>query len=305
MGRSKMRRGALGWWVLATALMAMQSVVWSVSLESPVVMLEESEASPMAALHSQNQQLLQQIEGLQGGKGAGPGPAGPMPMPNMMAMSPSGGGGGTRMEGIKEALTAVKPIMDKYVNTAKTLTGKYSILKEEYQKLKASKGGDPNTAMKAAAELKATKAADANKLNTLQGEYDNLQKDEAAVKAKAHSDELSLKEENTQLKTTNEAVASSFMAELENAKKEAKTQVTNMRTELNRFMSDTNKAQFDALGEATSKAIEEKRTLALKLPVVKSEVKKMLEKEVKEDAKKPQEEWGSMEEEDKKQKSNK
>merc|ERR1711939_981829 len=268
-------------WALAAAIITAHTIamVWADATEHRVVLLEEAESSPLDALHTQNANLLQQIENVENGHGgataaigpSGPGPEGPSPMAGMMAMgTPSGNG--DRMEGIKEALTAVKPIMDKYVNTAKTLTGKYSTLKRAYSKMK--------------------------KLNNLENKYEHLQKDDMASKAAANQEELHLKEENQQLASTNQAVAKTFMAELNKARESAKTQLSNMRMELNQFMSDTNKEQYNQLGEATKKAIETKKTLALRTPLLKSEVKKMLEKQAKEDKLKEKEEWGSMEEED-------
>jgi len=294
-------------WALAAAIITAHTIamVWADATEHRVVLLEEAESSPLDALHTQNANLLQQIENVENGHGgataaigpSGPGPEGPSPMAGMMAMgTPSGNG--DRMEGIKEALTAVKPIMDKYVNTAKTLTGKYSTLKRAYSKMKKMAHTDPALKGKMDAAMKEVQDEDAKKLNNLENKYEHLQKDDMASKAAANQEELHLKEENQQLASTNQAVAKTFMAELNKARESAKTQLSNMRMELNQFMSDTNKEQYNQLGEATKKAIETKKTLALRTPLLKSEVKKMLEKQAKEDKLKEKEEWGSMEEED-------
>lgn len=270
-----------------------------------VVMLEVRETQPLPQLHAQNNQLLQQIESLTGNRppnhaapgGAPPGPAGPMPaMPAM----PTGGATTGRMQGIKEALTAVKPIMDKYVNTAKTLTGKYSSLKKAYQMLKTAKGKvDPAMEAKLKETLTETKDEDKKKYDELESKYEQLEEKETQELQTEKQKEMSLKQQNVKLSTNNEAVAHAFTTELAKARKEAKGEVQNMRVELNRFMADSQKDQFNSLGEATEKALEEKKTLDLKTPAVVEDVKKMLHEEAEKDAEKDDEEdWGDMEDED-------
>jgi len=287
-----------------TVMTAYTALLCTDATEHKVVLLEEGETSPLDALHSQNANLLQQIDNVESGNGAstaaigpaGPGNEEPSPLAGMISAS----GNGDRMEGIKEALTAVKPVMDKYVNTAKTLTSKYSTLKRAYNKLKKMAHTDPELKAKMDRAMKQLQEEDAKKLSTLQEKYQQLRKDDLASKSAADKAELHLKEKNQQLASTNQAVAKTFMVELSKARKAALGQLSNMRAELNRFMSDTNKDQYDQLGEATKKAIEAKETLALRTPLLKSEVKKMLEKEAKEDKLKEKDDWGSMEEDDNK-----
>jgi len=297
-------------WAKVVAVVALHCIAISCAdvTESSVTLLEESETNPMLpALHGKNAMLLNQIKHVEGGGGlplpgeASPGDgampgAGAMPaMPAMPAMGPAGptAGGDERMAGIKEALTAVKPVMDKYVHTAKTLTGKYAALKEAYTKLKTSGKTDPALEARFNNKIKDIEAADVTKYNKLEEKYEDVQKEEAASKATDGKTKIQLQQEIASLKTTNKQVAASFETELEKARKSAKGEVVDMRNELNRFMEDANKDTFDELGEATSKATEEKKTLLLKAPLVKSEIHKMLEAEAKKDEMKDQSEWGS------------
>jgi hypothetical protein len=255
-----------------------------------VEFLEEGENGPLDVLHSQNNDLLQQISHIAGGgdppRPAGPTPAGPAgpgedALQGLMAGAAGGAGGEGRMAGIKEALTAVKPIMDKYVNTAKTLTGKYTALKSAYSKLKAEKGSDPAIEAELQAKMKQAEAEDAKKYDELEGKLKDTKAEEAEEHKEAEKEELSLKTANAKLDANNQAVAKSFMVELESARKAAKDEINNMKSQLNQFMSATNQEKFNALGEATSKAIEEKKTLQYKKQDVQAKVQQMLQQEEK------------------------
>jgi len=187
------------------------------------------------------------------------------------------GGGGAKAEGIKEALAAVKPVMDKYVNTAKTLAGKYATLKKAYDALKAGRGEAHGDALKTKTELNKLKRsmsdaekADAAKLKMANSAAD---KTEAGMQKKIQT----LIGANAALTATNKEVSQSFMKEIENARKAAHAQVTGLESQLERFMSDSNQANFDALGRETAKALEEKATLKLEKSAMKSAVKKTVE----------------------------
>merc|ERR1711865_567184 len=185
--------------------------------------------------------------------------------------------GGSKQEGIKEALTAVKPIMDKYVNTAKTLTGKYTALKQAYAQLKAEKAKpDLVGRAKMNAQLKKAGAKNNLKYSKLQGKYRYLERNEVAQQSETAKEETELKQNNVRLETQNQNIAGSFMEELGKAKEAAKKQITSLRTELNKFMSASNEAQIDSIGEATEKALMEKQVLQLKTPQMEETVRTAL-----------------------------
>lgn len=203
-------------------------------------------------------------------------------MPGMMAMGTPSASGDGRMVGIKEALTAVKPIMDKYVNTAKVLTGKYSKLKKAFNIMKKHAKSDPAFKMKMEAAMKEAEDEDKKKIEELKKKNGDLKHEELLEKEAADAKDLTLEQKVGQLSATNQAVAKSFMTELDAAKGAAKKQVHDMRLQLDRFMSDTTKDKFDELGEATSKALEEKKSLNLKNEEMQSAVKDMLANAAKE-----------------------
>jgi len=278
--------------VVGLALLAAHCVV-SVSIEDEArvsELLDDAEGNPhLAALHTQNHGLLKQIDDVQNGRTPSPmaaqvsqmGPTGPAPMPGMMAMGTPSASGDGRMMGIKEALTAVKPIMDKYVNTAKVLTGKYSKLKKAFNVMKKAGKHDPALKAHMDAAMRKVEDEDKKKMEALKKKYGDLKKEELLEKQAADSKELTLEQKIGQLSATNQAVAKSFMTELDAAKGAAKKQVHDMRLELDRFMSDTSKDKFDELGEATSKALEEKKALKLKNEKMQSAVRDMLAKAAK------------------------
>merc|ERR1712216_912307 len=107
--------------------------------------------------------------------------------------------------------------------------------------------------------MKEVEAEDAKKYAALNTKYKDLLETDADTKKEAASEELTLEQKIQTLSTTNQAVAKSFLAELDKARTAAKSQVSGMRVELNHFMEDTTKEKFDELGEATSEALEEKR----------------------------------------------
>jgi len=244
---------------------------------------------PLAALHSQNTNLLAQINHISGG-GQGPPPAMAAPqgpsmgaLEGMMASAPQGGGGEGRMAGIKEALTAVKPIMDKYVNTAKTLTGKYAALKAAYSKLKQTKGSNPEVEHQLKAEMKMKENEDKKQMNELEETVKATKAEEAKQAEEAEKEELGLKQKSAQLEANNHAVAHSFFTELENARKAAKNEINGMKQQLNHFMAATNHENFDAIGKETERAIEERKTLQYKAQDVQNQVKDALAQEAKEE----------------------
>merc|ERR1711939_602700 len=180
-----------------------------------------------------------------------------------------GAAGGAKSEGIKEALAAVKPIMDKYVNTAKTLSAKYSALKKSYDELKATKAGKATKeAMEAAKDEESLKVR-------LEQSNKNADKAEASLQKKVQA----LMAQNAELRATNKDVTAKFETELENARKMAHKQVQNMRMEVDRYMSESNKDQFNQMKKATAKALEEKETLKLEKESLKDAVKKTVEEE--------------------------
>jgi len=195
----------------------------------------------------------------------------------------SGAGGGDRSAGIKEALAAVKPIMDKYVNTAKTLSAKYSALKKSYDELKKSKGDAGAQTAEAQAKItesniKAEAAKDEESLkNRLDESQKNADKAEGTLQQKVQA----LMAQNAKLRTVNEDVTKKFELELENARKMAHQQVQDMRMEVDRYMSDSNKDEFQQMKKATDKALEVKETLKLEKDALKEEVKKTVEQEAK------------------------
>merc|ERR1711939_215861 len=192
-----------------------------------------------------------------------------------------GAAGGAKSEGIKEALAAVKPIMDKYVNTAKTLSAKYSALKKSYDELKATKAGKATKeAMEAAKvseeNIKTEAAKDEESLKVrLEQSNKNADKAEASLQKKVQA----LMAQNAELRATNKDVTAKFETELENARKMAHKQVQNMRMEVDRYMSESNKDQFNQMKKATAKALEEKETLKLEKESLKDAVKKTVEEE--------------------------
>jgi len=255
--------------------------------EDSVAQLGEDASMPSSldALHAHNNALIQQIQSL-GGGAAPAGQAGQAgPLAGMLAMGPStGGGGGSKQEGIKEALTAVKPIMDKYVNTAKTLTGKYTALKQAFTELKAEKNS-PDLVGRARwkAKLKKADAKNVLRYSTLKGKYRSLERKEETQLTEAEKKETLLKGNNAKLEVQNHNIAESFMEELDNAKKAAHTQIKSLRTELNKFMSASNEASFDAIGEATEKALEEEKVMQIKTPQIEESIKRSLQAQMAKD----------------------
>jgi len=268
---------------MAALLVVMVALCVAEPEEDSIAQLGEDESMPSSidALHAHNNALIQQIASLGGGgvsPSVSPGPSGPTAMAGMLAMGPAAGaGGGSKQEGIKEALTAVKPIMDKYVNTAKTLTGKYTALKQAYAQLKAEKAKpDLVGRAKMNAQLKKAGAKNNLKYSKLQGKYRSLERNEVAQQSETAKEETELKQNNVRLETQNQNIAGSFMEELGKAKEAAKKQITSLRTELNKFMSASNEAQIDSIGEATEKALMEKQVLQLKTPQMEETVRTAL-----------------------------
>merc|ERR1719164_91134 len=240
--------------MLSRTVVAVLAVVVGGAYSFPerLVLLEEEQV-PLAHLHAQNKGLISQIQGL-GGK------ASPLPsMPALPALPTSGGG--AKAEGIKEALAAVKPVMDKYVNTAKVLAGKYATLKKAYDTMKSGQGSHHEDKLKAKAEIDKLKRnmSDEEKASAAKLKKANVAsaKTEKGMQHKIET----LIAANAKLTATNQEVSKSFMSEIENARKAAHAQVQNLQAQLERFMSDSNKEQFDAMGKATAKALEEKETL--------------------------------------------
>ena len=179
---------------------------------------------------------------------------------------------------------AVKPIMDKYVNTAKVLAGKYATLKKAYDTMKSGQGSHHEDKLKAKAEIDKLKRnmSDEEKASAAKLKKANVAsaKTEKGMQHKIET----LIAANAKLTATNQEVSKSFMSEIENARKAAHAQVQNLQAQLERFMSDSNKEQFDAMGKATAKALEEKETLKLEKSSMKAAVKKTVEKAAAADA---------------------
>merc|ERR1711871_1553595 len=207
--------------------------------------LGEGAGAPKSQLAAQNQQLEGAIQAIEGGT----------PPPGMEAMLggagavPSGGQGAAApgkantesaaiSKGIKMAMASVKPLMDKYVATARALTDKYTALQRQYKALKAKYDGRPSKAS-LVKSVNAAKAAEdakwAHKMNAADGKAAEAQ---AAVKA-ADSKEIDrLTAKLAQCQAFVKSSATDFKVQLKMARQKAKANVQMLHNQLKDMMMD-------------------------------------------------------------------
>jgi len=223
--------------------------------------LGEGAGAPKSQLAAQNQQLEGAIQAIEGGT----------PPPGMEAMlggagaAPSGGQGAAApgkantesaaiSKGIKMAMASVKPLMDKYVATARALTDKYTALQRQYKALKAKYDGRPSKAslMKSVNAAKAAEDAKwAHKMNAADGKAAEAQ---AAVKA-ADSKEIDrLTAKLAQCQAFVKSSATDFKVQLKMARQKAKANVQMLHNQLKDMMMDELRKRDKAAALKASKA---------------------------------------------------
>merc|ERR1719218_13394 len=223
--------------------------------------LGEGAGAPKSQLAAQNQQLEGAIQAIEGGT----------PPPGMEAMlggadaAPSGGQGAAApgkantesaaiSKGIKMAMASVKPLMDKYVATARALTDKYTALQRQYKALKAKYDGRPSKAsfMKSVNAAKAAEDAKwAHKMNAADGKAAQAQ---AAVKA-ADSKEIDrLTAKLAQCQAFVKSSATDFKVQLKMARQKAKANVQMLHNQLKDMMMDELRKRDKAAALKASKA---------------------------------------------------
>ena len=196
--------------------------------------LGESAAPSKETLKAQNQQLqgaIQAIEGgtpppgmeaMMGGAAAGKAPENPKANAESAAIS----------KGIKMAMGSVKPLMDKYVATARALTDKYTALQSEYKGLKAKYNKRPSkAALKKAVAAAASAKGDAASHKFLAAEA----KQQAAMqKMKAHDmkeiDRLTAKVAQQQAFISTQST--DFKVQLKMAREKAKANMDMLHNQL-------------------------------------------------------------------------
>merc|ERR1719218_90887 len=223
--------------------------------------LGEGAGAPKSQLAAQNQQLEGAIQAIEGGT----------PPPGMEAMlggadaAPSGGQGAAApgkantesaaiSKGIKMAMASVKPLMDKYVATARALTDKYTALQRQYKALKAKYDGRPSKAslMRSVNAAKAAEDAKwAHKMNAADGKAAEAQ---AAVKA-ADSKEIDrLTAKLAQCQAFVKSSATDFKVQLKMARQKAKANVQMLHNQLKDMMMDELRKRDKAAALKASKA---------------------------------------------------
>merc|ERR1711871_1200966 len=207
--------------------------------------LGEGAGAPKSQLAAQNQQLEGAIQAIEGGT----------PPPGMEAMlggagaAPSGGQGAAApgkantesaaiSKGIKMAMASVKPLMDKYVATARALTDKYTALQRQYKALKAKYDGRPSKAS-LVKSVNAAKAAEdakwAHKMNAADGKAAEAQ---AAVKAADTKEIDRLTAKLAQCQDFVKSSATDFKVQLKMARQKAKANVQMLHNQLKDMMMD-------------------------------------------------------------------
>lgn len=182
----------------------------------------------------------------EGGDGAAGGAAGAEPgAPGAGAAGAAAGGAAESSaisKGIKMAMTSVKPLMDKYVATARALTNKYSLLKKRYKIEKAKSDAcptDEQITAKVEAAVKAEREAGEAKYEALQAKSQK-QLEDVQARSDAMIDKLQL--QVTKLKTFNEAGTAKFKVEMKQARETAKDEVGQLHETLkNMMMSELKK----------------------------------------------------------------
>jgi len=207
--------------------------------------LGEGAGAPKSQLAAQNQQLEGAIQAIEGGT----------PPPGMEAMLggagavPSGGQGAAApgkantesaaiSKGIKMAMASVKPLMDKYVATARALTDKYTALQRQYKALKAKYDGRPSKSslMKSVNAAKAAEDAKwAHKMNAADGKAAEAQ---AAVKAADAKEIDRLTAKLAQCQAFVKSSATDFKVQLKMARQKAKANVQMLHNQLKDMMMD-------------------------------------------------------------------
>merc|ERR1711871_1457159 len=223
--------------------------------------LGEGAGAPKSQLAAQNQQLEGAIQAIEGGT----------PPPGMEAMlggagaAPSGGQGAAApgkantesaaiSKGIKMAMASVKPLMDKYVATARALTDKYTALQRQYKALKAKYDGRPSKAslMKSVNAAKAAEDAKwAHKMNAADGKAAEAQ---AAVKAADTKEIDRLTAKLAQCQAFVKSSATDFKVQLKMARQKAKANVQMLHNQLKDMMMDELRKRDKAAALKASKA---------------------------------------------------
>lgn len=290
-----MREVSAAWLLIVLAVLVQHSAsveTLSDSEESPSLtqdpvfsrMLGEANAPSPNQLSEQNSQLQGAIQAIEQGT----------PPPGMEAMmgggaAPKAGGdmgagagaatgkASAISEGIKMAMKSVKPLMDKYVATARALTNKYTLLKKRYQKEKETASGCPKEedtkkriADAVAAATAEVEARYKNKVAVLQGK---LKSSEATCSKKMQTVSVQLAKARVTLSNTKEQ----FLVELAQARGKAKTEVTNLHTELKEMMMnelDKRDAKVEKEQKAQSKESDEKAKEAAKEKASEAKEKK-------------------------------
>merc|ERR1711871_1350508 len=223
--------------------------------------LGEGAGAPKSQLAAQNQQLEGAIQAIEGGT----------PPPGMEAMlggagaAPSGGQGAAApgkantesaaiSKGIKMAMASVKPLMDKYVATARALTDKYTALQRQYKALKAKYDGRPSKSslMKSVNAAKAAEDAKwAHKMNAADGKAAEAQ---AAVKAADTKEIDRLTAKLAQCQAFVKSSATDFKVQLKMARQKAKANVQMLHNQLKDMMMDELRKRDKAAALKASKA---------------------------------------------------
>merc|ERR1711871_395460 len=223
--------------------------------------LGEGAGAPKSQLAAQNQQLEGAIQAIEGGT----------PPPGMEAMLggagavPSGGQGAAApgkantesaaiSKGIKMAMASVKPLMDKYVATARALTDKYTALQRQYKALKAKYDGRPSKSslMKSVNAAKAAEDAKwAHKMNAADGKAAEAQ---AAVKAADAKEIDRLTAKLAQCQAFVKSSATDFKVQLKMARQKAKANVQMLHNQLKDMMMDELRKRDKAAALKASKA---------------------------------------------------
>merc|ERR1711871_1190235 len=223
--------------------------------------LGEGAGAPKSQLAAQNQQLEGAIQAIEGGT----------PPPGMEAMLggagavPSGGQGAAApgkantesaaiSKGIKMAMASVKPLMDKYVATARALTDKYTALQRQYKALKAKYDGRPSKSslMKSVNAAKAAEDAKwAHKMNAADGKAAEAQ---AAVKAADAKEIDRLTAKLAQCQAFVKSSATDFKVQLKMARQNAKANVQMLHNQLKDMMMDELRKRDKAAALKASKA---------------------------------------------------
>jgi hypothetical protein len=213
-------------------------------------LLGEADAAP-AKLEEQNQQLQGAISAIEQG-------VPPPGMEQMMGGAPSeeaaeggevGGAapdgeaapagapaGGALSEGIKMAMKSVKPLMDKYVSTARALTNKYALLKKKYLLAKSQIVKCPTEEELQAREDAAVKLADTKSEAKLAKSSKEYEAEIAQMKAESEATIEGLTVDKTKLQEYIKTNKEQFKVELAAAKEKAQSAVEALQGMLKKTM---------------------------------------------------------------------